>query len=487
LFAAFSLLSGLLLSLAFKPFGLWFAAPLAIALLIHGTVKTRKYLLSFALFSFSFNAFGLIWSNKYVGLLPWLALVLLQVLFYLPLALLRRLGEYWYFFLPVGYLALEELRARFPFGGFGWLRIGFSQVDAPYARLASVGGVSLLSLATLLLGVATYQLAQRGSGLTITAIAILLTLSGIFILPNNSPRQTFQVLAVQGSVPKLGLDFNERATEVFYRHLLETARGIEKAKTAGSGQVPARNNYPDLIIWPENSVDVDPFTNPEVNQAITKMVDGYKTPILLGAVTRSKGKLQNASILWEPKIGATTIYVKRHLTPFGEVMPLRSTLTFFSDLPNQVADFSPGKKQVIHRVGQAKIAPIICFELIDDQLVQSAAKAANLFAVQTNSATFANTSESAQQLSIARIRSIEHARYSVSVSTVGISAIIDTNGLILNSSKENIATSIRRSVALNATTTIYDRIGEFAWLLVLLIGLGFGFVLSYAALSIKRR
>lgn len=475
MFALHALLSGLLLSAAFKPIGLWFAAPLAFAMLIYTINKSGKYLLSFAIFAFTFNAAALIWSNKYVGITPWIALVLLQTIFFLPLALLKRLGEYWYFFFPVAFLALEELRARFPFGGFGWLRIGFSQVDAPYARLASVGGVSLLSLATLLLGVAAFQLAKRGSGLTLPGIAIALTLLGIFVFPNNSPRQTFQVLAVQGSVPKLGLDFNERATEVFYRHLTAT----EKALSGGK--------KPALIIWPENSVDVDPFNNPKIGSAITSLVDKSEVPLLIGAVLRTEGQLQNASVLWEPKTGATTRYIKRHLTPFGEVMPLRSALTFFSDLPNQVEDFTPGNTAVIHNVGQAKIAPIICFELIDDRLIQSSANSSNLFVVQTNSATFANTAQSAQQLAISRIRSIEHARYAVSVSTIGISAIVDTNGLVLKSTAENIADSISSAVALNATKTIYDRVGEFAWVLVLLIGLGFGTGLSYAARVGKRR
>ena len=475
MFALYSFLSGLLLSAALKPIGLWFAAPLAIALLISSINKTGKYFASFAIFAFTFNAAGLIWSNKYVGITPWIALVLLQTIFYLPLGFLKKLGEYWYFFLPVAFLALEELRARFPFGGFGWLRIGFSQVDAPYVRLASIGGVSLLSLATLLLGVAAFQLAKRGSGITIPAIAIALTLSGIFILPNNSPRQTFQVLAVQGSVPKLGLNFNDRATEVFYRHL------IQSEKSLSTGQKP------DLIIWPENSVDVDPFKNQKIGQAISSLVDKYNTPVIVGAVLRTDRELQNASILWQPKTGATTRYVKRHLTPFGEVMPLRSILTFFSDLPNQIEDFTPGKSAVIHQVGQAKIAPIICFELVDDRLIQGSADSSNLFVVQTNSATFADTAESAQQLAITRIRSIEHARYSVSVSTVGISAIIDTNGIVLKSTKENIAASINGAVALNATRTIYDQVGQFAWVLVLLIGSGFGAGLSYAARVVKRR
>ena len=482
MFAVYSFASGVLLSAAFKPIGLWFATPLAIALLIYTVEKFGKHFYVFAAFAFSFNAAGLIWSNKYVGVAPWIALVVLQTLLFLPLGFLKKLGEYWYFYLPAAFLALEELRARFPFGGFGWLRIGFSQVDAPYARLASVGGVSLLSLATLLLGVAAFQLAKRGSGLTLPGIAIALTLTGIFVFPNNSPRQTFQVLAVQGSVPKLGLDFNERATEVFNRHLIATEKALDSIDNSNGKQ-----KRPDLILWPENSVDVDPFNNLKIGSAISALVDKNKAPVIIGAVLRTDNKLQNASILWEPKTGATSTYIKRHLTPFGEVMPLRSTLTFFSDLPNQVEDFSPGRTAVIHKVGQANIAPLICFELIDDRLIQSSANASNLFVVQTNSATFANTAQSAQQLAITRIRSIEHARYAVSVSTVGISAIVDTNGVVLKSTKENIAASINSAVALNATRTIYDRIGEFAWVLVLLVGLGFGAALSYAARMGNRR
>jgi apolipoprotein N-acyltransferase len=280
---------------------------------------------------------------------------------------------------------------------------------------------------------------------------------------------------VQGSVPKLGLEFNERATEVFYRHLTATEKAL------GDGKKP------DVIIWPENSVDVDPFNNFKIGSAISTLVDKVKVPLIIGAVLRTDGQLQNASVLWEPRTGANTRYIKRHLTPFGEVMPLRSTLTFFSDLPNQVEDFSPGNQAVIHNVGQAKIAPIICYELVDDRLIQSSANSSNLFVVQTNSATFANTAQSAQQLAITRIRSIEHARYAVSVSTIGISAIIDTNGLVLKSTKENIAASINSAVALNATRTIYDRVGEFAWVLVLLVGLGFAGGLTYAARVSKRR
>jgi apolipoprotein N-acyltransferase len=46
---------------------------------------------------------------------------------------------------------MEEIKARFPFGGFSWTRIAFSQIDSPLASIVTIGGVLSLSFATLLL------------------------------------------------------------------------------------------------------------------------------------------------------------------------------------------------------------------------------------------------------------------------------------------------------------------------------------------------
>jgi apolipoprotein N-acyltransferase len=67
-------------------------------------------------------------------------------LFYLPLALVSKWGITAY---PLIYILLEEVRNRFPFGGFGWVRIAFTQADAPYAKVAAIGGATALSAAVV--------------------------------------------------------------------------------------------------------------------------------------------------------------------------------------------------------------------------------------------------------------------------------------------------------------------------------------------------
>ena len=164
--------------------------------------------------------------------------------------------------------------------------------------------------------------------------------------------------------------------------------------------------------------------------------------------------------------------MKQHLTPFGEYIPLRSLAKKISPLVEQVDDFSPGNQQKIFRISKARIAPVICFELLDDEILSEAASSSNLLVVQTNSATFGMSAESAQQLSITRIRAIEHSRNVVSVSTTGTSAIIDFNGKILKKTSMGRAEHVFAEVGLIEQSSPRDRYGDWVavftliWLLV---------------------
>ena len=408
--------------------------------------RTDRRLLSAFVFAFTFNAVLLHWTSTYVGSTPWIILSFGLSLLYLPLALIGRWGIAAY---PLIFVVLEEVRNRFPFGGFGWARVAYSQADAPYAEIASRGGAIALSAITVLVAGFVYFALNKKVN-----FIFLLPLLALFI-PNNivAVSQT-SVLMIQGNVPELGLDFNSRAKQVFYNH-------VERTKIA-----LAENKEVDFIVWPENSVDVDPYTNTDVY----KELEAFDKPLIIGAIVEKGDKLLNTSILWGEK--TQDIYVKQHLTPFGEYIPLRSLAKKISPLVNQVDDFSPGNGQKIFTIGQAKVAPVICFELIDDQILTQASLNSNLFVVQTNSATFGTSAESAQQLSITRIRAIEHSRNVVSVSTTGISAVIDFNGKVLKQTSMGTAEHVFADVGLIEQSSPRDRYGDWAgvftliWLLV---------------------
>ena len=437
-----SALSGLLLSGAFEPIAKWWLAPTAIIVHMYAMNRSDRKLLSAFIFAFTFNAILLHWTSTYVGSTPWIILAFGLSILFMPLALIGRWGIAAY---PLIFVTLEEIRNRFPFGGFGWARLAYSQADAPYALIAARGGAIALSAITLLIaGFAYFAFTKR---VKILFIVPLLTL----LIPNNiiEVNQT-SVLMVQGNVPELGLDFNARAKQVFNNHVKQTRIALQDKRQV------------DFVIWPENSVDVDPFTNKDVFAEL----DSFDQPLVIGAIVGKAENLLNTSIFWNEN--GQDIYVKQHLTPFGEYIPLRSIAEKISPLVNQVNDFSPGDQQKIFTVGGAKIAPIICFELLDDEILVQAAKKSNIFVVQTNSATFGTSAESAQQLSITRVRAIEHSRNVASVSTTGYSAIIDYKGKVLQKTSMGTAEHVFADVGLIEQSSPRDRYGDWAGVFTLI-------------------
>ena len=351
----------------------------------------------------------------------------------------------WAFF---ALLLCEELRARFPFGGFSWTRIAFSQSESPFASLVAYGGVLLLSFVTLAIALLITQLRLRN--FILAGVSILL----VGFLPGNpKPVESLSLIAIQGNTPSVGLEFNSRAKAVFDLHRDVTRDLVQPGY--------------DAIIWPENAIDIDPRNYPDVEQDIQSLVKDIKTPLIAGVVLSENGAPANASILYGVDGAEKSTYIKQYLTPFGEYIPLRKVAEFISPYAALVNDFSPGTEFVSHEINGEKIAPIICYEIINDGLVREAASKSSALLVQTNSATFANTAQSKQQLAITRLRAIEHSREILSVSTIGISAFIDNNGAVKRQSKENVSTSITGGLYLSQHRTIADRLGVVAPLLTL--------------------
>ena len=436
-----SALSGALLSAAFEPVGKWWVAPIAIAAHMYALSISRKKVLSSFLFAVTLNLIVLHWSSTFVGSLPWVILAVGMSIFYLPLALVSKWGMTAY---PLLYILLEELRNRFPFGGFGWVRVAYTQADSPFSKIAAIGGASALSALTLLIALIIFFVTQR----RISAITFLPFLL-ILIPVNLSTSGNATVLMIQGNVPTLGLDFNSRAKAVFNNHFEKTQEEIAKDPNV------------DFILWPENSVDVDPFLNADVNASLNSI----QQPLIIGAILNKGNSLYNTSILWGGELPDT--YIKQHLTPFGEYIPLRSLARIISPLVDEVEDFSPGDGGKTFSIGEIKVAPVICYELIDDDLLRQAAADSNILAVQTNSATFGMSAESAQQLSITRVRAIEHGRNIASVSTTGYSAIINSSGKVVEQTAMGSADSIRAEVGLIEGQTPRDAAGDWALIGVL--------------------
>ena len=226
--------------------------------------------------------------------------------------------------------------------------------------------------------------------------------------------------AVQGDVPKAGLDFNAQRRAVLDNHVPPPCRSRTHVR---AGRTPA----PDLVVWPENSSDIDPLRNPDAYAEIGRAADAVGVPLLVGAVLQGPGDdVSNAAIVWgpsaSPAAGPGERYVKRHPVPFAEYIPYRSFFRPFSDKVDLVSrDFAAGD-----RVGCCTLGPgpgrrrhLLRGGLRRHRPRHRRAAGADLLVVQTNNATFGYTDESTQQLAMSRLRAVEAGRAVVHISTVG--------------------------------------------------------------------
>ncbi|NDI25634.1 MAG: apolipoprotein N-acyltransferase [Actinobacteria bacterium] len=406
-----ALIFAALAAFAFEPYGIWLFAVIGMAgwftLLTQNGLKNRIYI------SYIFGACLLLmnqhWTGIYVGNLPWLILSLSQALmFIVPAFFVRKGAKYNQYVFALSYVLTELLLRTVPFTGFGWTRLSFTQVDSPLAGIYPIGGVALVAL--------VLALVSSARKLRSLVVAALIPAACWLIPANVQTEEPISIALVQGGVVNLGLDFNSKPQEVFKRHLDQSISSIKP-------------NEVDLIIWPENAVDVDVNTNPQVNDSIKNLSTLLNTPILIGAVTKSIDGPKNQSILYNSDKGQ--IYTKRYLTPFGEYLPLRSVAEKVSKYSSQITDFKAGEQNTVFDVGGNRFNTLICYELINDIFVPEVKN--DFLVIQTNNATFGDTNQLDQQLNIARVRALESARDIAYVSTTGTTSFISSQGKILSS------------------------------------------------------
>ncbi|MFF7440211.1 apolipoprotein N-acyltransferase [Streptomyces sp. NPDC008122] len=470
-----ALLSGFLLFLSFPPRPLWWLALPAFALL-GWTLRGRRLRAGFGLGYLAGLGFLLpllVWTGEEVGAGPWLALAAVEALFVaaagLGIAAVSRL-PWWPFFAAGVWILGEGARARVPFGGFPWGKVAFGQADGVFLPLAAVGGTPVLGFAVALCGFGLYEAvrrfrAYRATGtvprgpLAAAALAVLVPVTGALaalpLVDDSAEDGTATVAAVQGNVPRLGLDFNAQRRAVLDNHV---ARTRELAQAVKEGREP----QPDFVLWPENSSDIDPYANPDAADVIDGAVKAIGVPTVIGAVIAPEtGKLRNTLIQWDPRRGPVATYDKRHVQPFGEYIPMRSFVRLFNSNVDRVSrDFGPGTKVGVFDLAGTKVGLATCYEAAFDWAVRdTVTHGAQLISVPSNNATFGRTEMTYQQLAMSRVRAVEHSRSVVVPVTSGVSAIIRPDGEIVAQTKMFTPDVLVEKVPLRSSQTPATRLG----------------------------
>ncbi|CCH31592.1 Apolipoprotein N-acyltransferase [Saccharothrix espanaensis DSM 44229] len=454
---------GGLVFLSFPPRTAWWLAPIGFAVLgvlLHGR-RMRAGFGFGVVWGLGFMVPLLRWTGEFVGLVAWLPLALLcAVMIGLGTMLMARVSTLpgaplWMALLWVGD---ECLRGVVPFGGFPWGKIAFGQPEGWYLPLASLGGAPLVGFAVALTG---FSLAWLGRNWKLALPLAVLPLAGALVtvpFVGTAPdRGTVVVAAIQGNVPRAGLDFNAQRRAVLDNHVDRT---LELAQAVADGT----QRQPDIVIWPENSSDIDPFRNADAAAQIDRAAKRIKAPIAVGAVVvdRSDNLPRNTVVLWDPEKGPVDSYTKRQLQPFGETMPMRSFFRIFSETVDRAGTFQPGTDPEGFAMGPAKVAIDTCYEVAFDGVVRDSVLAgADLIAIPTNNATFGFTEMTYQQLAMSRVRAVEHGKAVVVAATSGVSAIVQPDGAVTARTGMFTPDALVAELPLRGEATLATRFG--AW------------------------
>ena len=477
LLLAGAVLAGMLLYLSFPPVGAEWLAPAGVAtfvLVCRGASARRGALLGLTT-GLAFFLPLVEWTATVAGPAALVALALLQAAFVAALGAalpgVLRLPA-WPLWAAALVVLSEALRSRIPFGGFPWGRLAFSQGDSLLTPLAALGGAPFVSLVVALLGtVLAWTLLQLRSRRLVAAGVLVATVAGVLggsaLVPLPVAGDPVRVAVVQGNVPRLGLAFNAQRAAVLANHVAAT-RALAADVRAG------RVEQPDLVLWPENASDIDPFTDAEAYRLIDEAVRDVGVPVLVGAVLQGPGdRISNAGVVWDPVDGPGARYVKRHPVPFGEYVPLRSVLRRLTDKVDLVPrDFAAGDEVGVLDVGPVRLGDVICFEVAYDDLVRDVVTGGGrLVVVQTNNATFGRSGETTQQLAMGRLRAVEHGRAVLVAATSGISAVIAPDGALVDSAPVFTREVLSAQVPTRTGTTPATRLGALPELAICLAAL----------------
>ena len=439
-----AVLAGLIASAAFHPIDFWPAIFFGIGILYKLNINQpiKKRLATNLCFGIGFQIFTLYWVGTYVGSLAWVALVLMQSTFFLALSFARRPIEF-----AISWILVEFILRSFPFGGFGWSRIGYALTESPLNSIYPLVGI--VGVAFLVVWISG-ELAIKDVKKSIS-LGIAITLLSL-IPVNISKGETIDIALVQGGQSEKLDNTFENAENALERHF-EVTNSI-------------RQENLDIVIWPENAIAHDPVVRKSTRTRLEAEISRLSTQIL---VNGNLADGTNGSVL----IGDAEIqsYSKRYLTPFGEFIPFQSLIEKINDKASKVIPYIPGESPYLFSSKVGKFRTLICYELLSDKQARTEMADAEFIVVQTNNATYFETWQLEQELAIAQARSAETSRESAYVSTTGGTSIIDSRGKIQKNLKKYVNQALIGKIQKRSGETPATKYGSTLEILILGAGL----------------
>jgi apolipoprotein N-acyltransferase len=382
----------------------------------------------------------------------------------------------------VAWSAAEWLRGHV-LTGFPWNLVGYVWAGGFPGALAilqstawiGIYGLSFLtvlaaSLPTLLGGafLSPMPRARRAAPVVVAALLILVPATAGAIRLGILPTRLTDIWLrlVQPSVPQ-GIKWDPAVAEANFRGLIELSGAPAMHRLAA-------------VIWPEAAATFLLERDSQHRAAIAAVTPegGY---VITGAL-RANPPPEPPTQIWnsiEAVDGAGAIravYDKAHLVPFGEYMPFRGLLPINDFIPG-ASDMTPGPgPRTLNLPGLPPFAASICYEAIfpgrvtPGRVTGAGAPPAWMLNV-TNDAWYGRSSGPYQHFAIARTRAIEEGMPLVRVANNGISGVIDPAGRVVARTRLDSIGYADIALPEAAAPTLFSRVGEWAFLVMLLLGL----------------
>jgi apolipoprotein N-acyltransferase len=471
--------AGVAVAGSFAPLAIWPLAllgPMVLILLWDDAAPRRAAALGFWFNAgtFSVGTYWLYISIAGFGGAPaWLALVLMLGLVAIMGAYHAALGYAvarwlpargalrWMLGIPAAWLLVEWFRSWF-LTGFGWLALGYSQLDTWLASFAPLGGLYLISGLLLVMAGAIVTLLRSARLTTWYAWAaiVLPWLAGWALQRIEWTQRAGAPLSfavVQGAIPQdeKWITENLAATRERYQELTVAAHGA------------------DVIVWPESAIPdlVNNYTDYLVE--INRKAAQHGSALMLGAIRASDDgeNYYNSVLAIDREVGW---YNKHHLVPFAEFFPVPAFVRRWLRLMNlPYSDFTAGDaRQAPLVVADQKIAASICYEDAYGSTHLPLMREATLLVNVTNDAWFGRSSARYQHLQIARFRALETGRFMVRAANDGVSAVIDSRGRVVATAPEYVPYVLKASAQPLAGLTPYARVGDWFAVTAALLALG---------------
>lgn len=360
------------------------------------------------------------------------------------------------------YVLNEWFRTQFWFGvPWGRLPLGQLADGVPFTALsASLLGsyfvTFLILLVSFLLAQALYLGKLKLRAILAVSLAAANLICGIvlYLIPNGE-EDIIRVAAIQGNISsREKWDENVSSLEVHTELTREAA-------AAGA----------DLIVWAESVFEYPSYGY--INQ-ITDICIEYDTNVLFGCFDHDEDFAPRNILRLIDSKGelSETIYIKRHLVPFGEYVPMRKfVMTVFPPLAeigmlSKDLVFGEGSEvfAIEHNGRQVDLGGLICFDSIYESLAYSSASdGADILCVSTNDSWFEDSRAVYMHCAQSRLRAIETGLPVVRAANTGISAIITKDGEVLESLEPLIDGYIISDIPID-DSNVNSRIGNAAFL-----------------------